>query len=405
MTTTDAGIRQLKNGNWAYRFSISVNGQKISQRGSTNSEGQPLKTKTDAIRARKKAIKLAQLAPSLPVKEKEPEKLTVAHVFEEYREKGRSDRAYNTILKQDSLWMNHLQEAFGHRPLEEIEVAEVSDYLAKLYYEEEYSFRYVESFLKMFYLIFGQAYSRGYLSVDKYNRLCVNKDTKIHMPKLKTDDDLDIVAFSDEECAVIEEHFRGTNAETAYILGRYCGLRINECFGLKWQNVDLQEGVIRIEQQMQYQEGLVKLVPLKTRNARRTIFMNSKVKAHFEALAIARAEAEQKHKQRREQNQTFIIDVDGSKISNLELVNTLLNGKMQTVNSMKYHSRELKSKGINFKYHFLRHTYGTQLAVLNTPTHLLCNQMGHGNIHVTERYYIALSKNGIDVLRNNLEQL
>ena len=39
MSTTDAGIRQLKNGNWAYRFSISVNGQKISQRGSTNSEG------------------------------------------------------------------------------------------------------------------------------------------------------------------------------------------------------------------------------------------------------------------------------------------------------------------------------------------------------------------------------
>lgn len=74
MSTTDAGIRQLKNGNWAYRFSISVNGQKISQRGSTNSEGQPLKTKTDAIRARKKAIKLAQLALPLPVKEKEPEK-------------------------------------------------------------------------------------------------------------------------------------------------------------------------------------------------------------------------------------------------------------------------------------------------------------------------------------------
>lgn len=208
MSTTDAGIRQLKNGNWAYRFSISVNGQKISQRGSTNSEGQPLKTKTDAIRARKKAIKLAQLAPLLPVKEKEPEKLTVAQVFDEYREKGRSDRAYNTILKQDSLWMNHLQEAFGHRPLEEIEVAEISDYLAKLYYEEEYSFRYVESFLKMFYLIFGQAYSRGYLSVDRYNRLCVNKDTKIHMPKLKTDDDLDIVAFSDEECAVAFDHIK-----------------------------------------------------------------------------------------------------------------------------------------------------------------------------------------------------
>ena len=57
------------------------------------------------------------------------------------------------------------------------------DYLSKLYYEKELAFRYVESFLKMFYLIFGQAYSRGYLDVNAYNRLCVNKDTKIHIPK------------------------------------------------------------------------------------------------------------------------------------------------------------------------------------------------------------------------------
>ena len=157
---------------------------------------------------------------------------------------------------------------------------------------------------------------------------------------------------------------------------------------------------------MQYQNGLVKLVPLKTRNAKRTIFMNSIVKAHFTALSATRADAERKYHSQREQNQTIIIDTDDSKISCLELVNTLPNGKIQTVNSMKYHSRTLKSAyGINFKYHYLRHTYGTQLAVLNTPAHLLCNQMGHGNIHVTERYYIALSNNGIEVLKRNLEQL
>ena len=86
----------------------------------------------------------------------------------------------------------------------------------------------------------------------------------------------------------------------------------------------------------------------------------------------------------RQQNKTFITDVDGSMISSLLLVNTLPNGHIQTVNTMKYHTRVIKERyGINFKYHYLRHTYGTQLAVLNTPTHILCNQMGHGNIHVT----------------------
>ncbi len=40
------------------------------------------------------------------------------------------------------------------------------DYLARLYYVDGYSYRYVEAFLKMFYLIFGQAYSRGYTDGD-----------------------------------------------------------------------------------------------------------------------------------------------------------------------------------------------------------------------------------------------
>ena len=60
---------------------------------------------------------------------------------------------------------------------------------------------------------------------------------------------------------------------------------------------------------------------------------------------------------------------------------------------------------IPFKYHYLRHTYGTNLAVLNTPTHLLCNQMGHASSKVTERYYISISERGIEELMKNLEKV
>ena len=44
------------------------------------------------------------------------------------------------------------------------------------------------------------------------------------------------------------------------------------------------------------------------------------------------------------------------------------NGKIQTVNSMKCHSKKTKETlGISFKYHYLRHTYGTRLAQQNIP--------------------------------------
>jgi len=107
----------------------------------------------------------------------------------------------------------------------------------------------------------------------------------------------------------------------------------------------------------------------------------------------------------REQRQIYLEDMDGKNISSLELVNTLPNGKIQTINSMKYHSRKLESEyNIPFKYHYLRHTYGTKLAVLNTPTHLLCNQMRHSSSNVTQKYYIAMSEEGIDMLLDNLDR-
>lgn len=399
----DTGVYQLPNGNWAYRFTFTVEGKKKNRKGTKDEFGNLLTTKRAAILARAAAVTREQEEQhrQAPVTRK-----TFQEVYKEYCEQGRSGKAYQTIRKQDSIWNNHLCAKFGRRYIDEISVAEVNDYLAHLYYTEGRAYKYVESFLKMFYLIFGQAYSRNYLEVDTYNKLCVNKDVRIRMPKMKMDEDAEIVAFTPDEVARLDEYFQGTNAETAYLLGRCCGLRINECYGLKWENIDTKRGTITIDRQMQYQEGLIKLVSLKTRNARRTVYMSDKLKAYLRHLerenkAQAAALAAQ-----RAQNQTFITDIDGKQISSLELVNSLPNGKIQTVNSMKYHSKTIKAKlGINFKFHYLRHTYGTRLAEMNTPTHILCNQMGHASGKVTERYYLAVSKPGIEVLTHNLNAM
>lgn len=398
----DAGVYKMENGLWAYRFAIMVDGKQVARRKSTDANGNKLRTKKDAIKARETAIEQAHLERA---RKKEVQRRTVKEVYSEYCKNGRVDRAYTTIRKQDCLWDNHLCERFGKRFVDDISVAEILDYLSELYYKKDFSYRYVEGFLKMFYLIFGQAYSRNYLDVDTYNKLCINKDTKIHMPKRKITDDTNIISFSREELAILDDYFHGTNAETAYLLGRYCGLRINECFGLKWSNVDLEVGTITIDRQMQYQNGVIKLVPVKTRSGRRTVYMNEKLKVYFQDLSRRRAEDAVSFAAVREQKQRFIDDLDGSKISSTELVNCLPNGQIQTVNSMKYPTREIKRMGINFKYHFLRHTYGTMMAELNTPQHLLCAQMGHSYIHVTQKYYLAVTKSGVDLVKSNLNRL
>ena len=403
MAQNDTGVTKLENGNWEYRFVMVVDGKKVTSRKRKDEQGNPLTTKRAAIKARQAAMKKAQLgithtAPTA--------KRTVAEVYREYCEKGRSGKAYTTIRKQDSLWDNHLCARFGNRYIDEISVAEIVDYLTELYYTDGLAFKYVESFLKMFYLIFGQAYSRNYLDVDTYSKLCLNKGTKIHMPKMKTSEEDDIAIFTREELTRMDEYFSGSNGETAYLLGKYCGLRINECYGIRWENINLEEGTILIDRQMQYQDGLIKLVSLKTRNAKRTVMMNDQLKVYFQKLSEDRAATAEIMSAVRQQNQTFISDLDGQMLSSLDLVNSLPNGKIQTVNSMKYHSKTIKQKlGIEFKFHYLRHTYGTHMAELNTPPHLLCNQMGHGNIRVTQKYYIAVSQTGLDILKKNLNQI
>lgn len=393
------GISQLPNGNWCYRFTRTVDGKRVNRKGTKDEAGNPLKTK----RAAEQAKAIAEMRFEAGLYQKPERRMTFGEVYAEYCERGRSGKAYSTIKKQDSLWNNHLKEQFGGRFVDDIAVAEVNDYLSFLYYTEGRAYKYVESFLKMFYLVFGQAYSRNYLSTDAYNKLCINKDVRITMPKMKIDEDVDIIAFSREEVYALDAYFKGTNAETAYLLGKCCGLRINECYGLKWSNIDIENGAITIDRQMQYQDGLIKLVPLKTRNARRVVYMSQKLKDYFIKLAAETKAHSVDLKAQRAQNCTYIYDVDGSKLSSLELVNSLPNGKIQTVNSMKYHSRTIKSVlKIDFKYHYLRHTYGTRLAEMNTPTHILCNQMGHASGKVTERYYLAVSQTGIDILVNNL---
>lgn len=398
-----SGVYQMSNGYWAYRYAIVINGKRKEVKKTKNEEGKPFKTAKQAAKAREKAISQEKLK-DIPLPKNIIRK-TVMDIYQEYCDKGRYGKAYTTIKKQDSLWNNHLKERFGKKYVDDITVAEIQDYLEELYYVNNKAYSYTESFLKMFYLIFGQAYTRNYIDIDYYNKLCINKNTKIHMPKLKIDEERDIVSFNIHEIEKLDNYFNGTNAETAYMLGRYCGLRINECYGLKWSNVDLENGVIIIDRQMQYQNGLIKLVSLKTRNAKRKIYICGKLKDYLKQLKVICEKAEKELVLQRQQNQTFIQD--GKKmVSSLELVNSLLNGKIQTENSMKYHSKILKSKyGIAFKYHYLRHTYGTNLAALNTPEYLLCNQMGHGNGNVTRKYYIAISEKGIDELLKNIEKI
>ena len=107
----DAGVYQLKNGNWSFRYTITRDGTRKDVRKAKDEEGQPLLTKKSAIAARNRAIEQEKTNPQKPSIVRK----TVNEVWREYCEKGRTGKAYTTIRKQDSLWENHIGGRFGKR--------------------------------------------------------------------------------------------------------------------------------------------------------------------------------------------------------------------------------------------------------------------------------------------------
>jgi len=100
----DVGVFQLDNGLWAYRYTFTRNGKRYSKQSSKDEYGNPLRTRRDAVRARQAAVdRQKDTSAPAPVVRK-----TFKEVYDEYCDKGRGGKAYTTILKQESLWKNHL---------------------------------------------------------------------------------------------------------------------------------------------------------------------------------------------------------------------------------------------------------------------------------------------------------
>ncbi len=93
-----AGVYQLDNGFYGYRYAIVINGKRKEAKKVRNDLGKPFKTAKQAAKAREIAIVQEQSKALLPQKAKVVGK-TVEEVYAEYCEKGRSGKAYSTIKK------------------------------------------------------------------------------------------------------------------------------------------------------------------------------------------------------------------------------------------------------------------------------------------------------------------
>ena len=412
----DTGLFQLENGNWAYRIFINRRDmKKIDTTCRQDENGNPFRTKKSARDARE--AKLYEIKNQ----SKQQSKVTDVKLEEVYNSYISSNiakgKAHSTIRKQESMWHNHIKKNFGDKFLSEITLNDLKNYLHKLYqygddienYKGGYSYKYVEGFLKFFYLLFGYAYNNFWLEESIYNRMFVVRGSRLDMPVITQEDKEeyeDIKVYSPKDIKQIDAIFKRGNCYTAFLLGYFCGLRISEVFGLLIDDIDVINKTITVNKQMLYQDSTFCLCPVKTLNSVRVIDVPDILNEHLKEKIFYYLANHSKDSYR---DYDIVIDKtkkQHSKIVSGAFINRKENGELLTTNSIKYWSKVIKEElGIDFLFHSLRKTHATMMANANTPVQELMARLGHKKYETTMAYYIDNNSLARDILKKNINGL
>lgn len=366
------------------------------------------------------------------IKHKEPEPIeetttstldltkTFSEVYAHYKEHRAKEKRPSTLRKQDSIWVHHIEPIFGSKTLAEVSKSDLYNYLLKLYLEGDtynnfktgYAYKYVEGFLKFFWLIYGYAYDNNWVESDRYTKDFLNKTTKLSMPNEITEDEDEvekIQIYTQEEINKIREVMKTGNLYISFLICYHCGLRISECMGLMWSDFDIKNHTLSIRRQLlyDYQDKVFYLGPPKTKKGRRVVQVPN---ALYDFLLTYKAQQEENAKSLGYKNTEIVYDRNGKdkneKIIGGDFIQRKENGELITINSVKYWTTKVKSEtGIDFHFHALRHTNASMLAARNIPITILSEHLGHANINIAQKYYIASTELAHERLKQALNEI
>ncbi|MCT4507349.1 MAG: site-specific integrase [Tepidibacter sp.] len=306
-------------------------------------------------------------------------------------------RTKSTLKRYDSLFRNHLKPKWGNKQIEKIQATDLTDYLFSL--TTTHSHSYIESIHKFMKVLWNFAYDREYMKE--------NKIVKVKTPDKETKEEVKI--YTEEELDMFEKRFSSTNLIIAFKLGRALGLRIGECFGLLWSDIDWKNREININKQLVYEDKMWTLRSTKTNKSNRTIDLQDDIYDYLKELK------KQQEKQKEELGIAYrsikvAIDKGRNKskeiIENLDFINVKGNGDLLTTDSAKILGRIARDElGINFKYHNLRHTHASRLAEKNIPIVVVKKRLGHAKEETTLKYYTHITPVMRENLLNSLNEL
>ena len=177
--------------------------------------------------------------------------------------------------------------------------------------------------------------------------------------------------LSPDEARNLIEAARGDKLEAPYILAVHTGMRQGELLGLKWEDVDLNEGVIHIRRTVVRSGGRISLGEPKTKGSRRPV--------HLTGAAV---EALKAHLERQLED----IERLGDLYRDHGLVFTSEVGTLINPSNLRRRSFAplLQRAGLpRIRFHDLRHTCAKLLLSRNVHPKYVQELLGHATVAIT----------------------
>lgn len=202
-----------------------------------------------------------------------------------------------------------------------------------------------------------------------------NAAAGLKLPRITREE---IDPLTEEESRRLLEAVRGERLEALYVLALNTGMRQGELLALKWEDVDLEGGRLRVRRTLTHAEKAFVLGEPKTKNSRRTIRLT---KGTISAL--------QAHLSR----QLEEIEKMGSLYQLGGLIFATEAGTIINPSNLRNRSfKPLLAKGAlpQIRFHDLRHTCATLLLSKDVNVKVVSEMLGHASISITLDIYSHL---------------
>ena len=263
--------------------------------------------------------------------------------------------AHTTYKRYFSLAQNHIVPNLGTIELQKLKASDIQGLLTTMRVGGQ-SPRSQQQARALLSIALSSAADKDYIAI--------NPVSKVRNPVNKTHE---IQPLTIDEVRRLLDTFDGTKMGARLHIALICGLRQGEALGLRWQDVDLEEGLLDIRVQIQTINGKRDFVGLKTDRSRRTVALTQQsIKALKAYKAMQRATSE--------------VDLvfpgsDGLPMS-------------ATIDHQEW-KRTLRLCGIKpRRLHDARHTAATLMYSQGVGIEVISRALGHSSSAITSKLYV-----------------